>query len=438
MTTLGTTMGTTTGAPQGTTPSDGSGCPVSGGLSPLSTRYDPFGASHTYENFALARKEDPVFFSPEINFWVITRREDILKIFRDPDRFSAQIALTPVTPFAPEALQILKDGNFGPQPVQSNCDRPDHTRIRAIASKSLNIKNFRSQEDHIRTLIRKAMDQFDPSTPVDLVAEMVYELPALVLFKIMGIPEKDVQMVKQWADNRLLMTFGRLNAQEQVECAKDMVLYWNYCKDLVQQKITNPGDDYPSTLLAERNGDDNIISINEINSLMFGLLLAGHETTTNLSANSLRSLLTYRENWEKICADPSLIPNAVEESLRFSSSVICWRRYTLEDVEIRGHKIPKGSNLLLALASANYDEDTFEEPEKFDITRANARDHISFGNGIHFCIGAPLARLELKILLEEITQRFPNMALTSDQDFDIIRTIAFRGPKEVWVNLNAS
>ena len=139
-----------------------------------------------------------------------------------------------------------------------------------------------------------------------------------------------------------------------------------------------------------------------------------------------------------LCADPALIPNAVEECLRFASSVVCWRRKTLSDVEIAGVAIPEGANVLLALGSANRDEDNYDAPDRFDIARKNARSHLSFGHGIHFCRGGPLARIELRIILEELTRRFPAMNLASEADPAMIRTIAFRGPEALWVDLNAT
>ena len=147
-------------------------------------------------------------------------------------------------------------------------------------------------------------------------------------------------------------------------------------------------------------------------------------------------LLRDPAQWAAVRDDPGLIPNAVEEGLRHASSVIAWRRRALQDVEFSGVTIPKDGKILIALASANRDEDRFEDGERFIAGRPNARDHIAFGNGIHFCIGAPLARLELRVILEELVAAFPDMALAAGQDVGFIRTIAFRGPHALWVDLN--
>ena len=171
---------------------------------------------------------------------------------------------------------------------------------------------------------------------IDLVADLVYEFPARVLFLLMGIPAEDAPRIKQWADYRLLMTFGDLSPAEQRRGAEDMVAYWRYCVDLVADRKLRPRDDYASFLIANRAGAEPALSDNEIVSLVFGLLLAGHETTTNLSANALLALLSHRASWEAICADPSLIPNAIEEVLRTASSVVCWRRRAREATTVRG------------------------------------------------------------------------------------------------------
>lgn len=396
----------------------------------LGTEYEPFEHHGMYELFTRARTDEPVFYCPEINYWVVTRRDDILPLLQDAGRFSAEIALAPVTPLTAEAGAILKAG-MGAEPTQVNCDPPKHTRIRNIAGRFLNMKRYATLEPDIRRLARAAVDALAGRAEIDLVADLVYEFPAHVLFLLMGIPPEDAPQIKAWADYRLLLTFGDLSPGEQKRGAEDTVAYWNYCIDLVADRKEHPIDDYASFLLAHRNEASPPLSDNEITSLVFGLLLAGHETTTNLSANALLALLANRHAWDAICTDPAFIPNAVEEVLRFASSVVCWRRRPRQDVVIAGVTIPAGSNILLALGSANYDEQLFPEPDRFDIARPNAKEHVSFGRGTHFCIGAPLTRLELKILLEELTARYPDLTLSEGQEVEYIRTIAFRGPKRL-------
>ena len=161
---------------------------------------------------------------------------------------------------------------------------------------------------------------------------------------------------------------------------------------------------------------------------MYELLFAGHETTTGLIGNALRQLLTHRHAWDDICRDASLIPNVVEEVLRFDSSVIAWRRRTTEAVKIGGVPVPAGVSLLLLFGSANRDPAVFEDPERFDIRRRNAREHLSLGQGTHYCLGAPLVRLEARVVLEELSARLPSLRLVPGQALRFQPNTTFRGP----------
>lgn len=383
--------------------------------------------------FRRARSESPVTWLPDIGFWAVTKFDDIKTVLGDKERFSAEITLEPLNPLYPEVLQFLKERNFSPRPTLSNNERDDHTRIRKNVQIAFSPKRNKKLEPYIRQLVNDAIDSFESDKRADLVRQMVYELPALVLFKLLGIPEGDVQKIKMWADSRLILSFGRPSLEDQLIAAGHLADYWDYCLDHVQQRIESPQDDLPSDLLAVRAGDDSILTIEDINNVVFGLLLAGHETTTNMSGNAILSLLENRDSWDAIVANPDLIPNAVEECLRYRSSVVAWRRLAKTDVQLSGVDIVKGSKILCFLPSGNRDETKIENGEAFDIHRADARNHISFGFGRHFCLGAPLARFELILLLEELARRLPGMRLVDDQSLMPVEAVQFRGPKELWV-----
>ena len=182
---------------------------------------------------------------------------------------------------------------------------------------------------------------------------------------------------------------------------------------LVASRAGRPRDDFTSDLLLARDGDLSALSHQEVTQIVYELLFAGHETTTGLIGNALRRLLTERPAWAEICRDPSLIPNAVEEVLRFDSSVIAWRRRTTEAVEIGGVPVPADANLLLLLGSANRDPAVFEDPDHFDIHRPNAKEHLSLGHGAHYCLGAPLARLEAQVAIGALVQRASHLELAT-------------------------
>ena len=222
--------------------------------------------------------------------------------------------------------------------------------------------------------------------------------------------------------------FGHPSDEEQCRLARGMAAFWRYAEELVAARAREPREDFTSDLLLARDGELPALTHPEVTTIVYGLLLAGHETTTNLLGNAFRCLLTDRSAWEDLCRDPSLIPNAIEEVLRLDSSVIAWRRRTRQAIEIGGVPVPAEADLLLLLGAANRDPAVFEDPERFDIRRPNARDHISFGHGAHFCLGALLARLEARVVLEEFTSRFPTLRLTAGQTLRFSENISFRGP----------
>ena len=402
---------------------------------PVSALSDTFHLSNEQLEavFRKARTESPVAYLEDIDFWAVTRHEDIKHVLSDKEKFSAEITLMPLAPLAPEILNLLEERNFSPRPTLSNNEREDHERIRRNTQSAFSPARNKKLEPYIRKLVNDAINRFEADKRADLVRQMVYELPALVLFKLLGIPEEDVKNIKMWADSRLMLSFGKPSLAEQLVAAGHLADYWDYCLDLVKKRMEAPMDDLPSDMLAVRAGDDRILTIEDINNVVFGLLLAGHETTTNMSANAILTLLQEREGWEMIVSDPSRIPSAVEECLRFRSSVVAWRRLAKTDVALSGVLVPAGGKILCFLPAGNRDEAKFENGERFDINRKDVRSHISFGFGRHFCLGAPLARFELQVILEVLSKRLPGLRLAREQSLMPVETVQFRGPKELWV-----
>ena len=408
------------------------GCPMH-----AAEGFAPFEHRGMYSFLSSIREEVPVFYAPEIDHWVVTRRADIEAILPDSDRFSATIATQPVFPWPDSVGTYLDSRNFTNEAVQVACDPPRHDRVKTNASKFLNVRQYAKYEEPIRALVRGYIDKIKGRDTVDLVEALTYELPAQVVFMLLGVTDFDPRKIKAWGDLRLHMIWGRPTEQDMETAARDLADFWDFAVDLVEQRKRKPQDDYPSKLLELRGGDDAVLTENEICSLAFGLLLAGHETTTNAAANILLELLRRPKQWKAIAADSSLAKNAVEEGLRYASSVVAWRRRTKEPVTIGGVDIPADAKLMLSLASANRDPAKFDDPETFDIRRGEANQHIAFGKGLHHCAGAPLARMELRIVLEELTRAFPDMTLATDQEIDFTRTLSFRGPQQLTVHPGA-
>jgi len=397
--------------------------------------YSPQFREPIFGELAALRRECPVFLDEASGQWIVTRYEDIVAIFQDRERISSANASDPLDPLPSDVYRIMREGHFKAEPILANCDTDKHTRVREVLTRLMNPRAFQKLEPDIRRLVGEALDRLEGREEVDLMADFCYELPARVLFVLMGIPDADMQAVKAWSSAFAGLSFSPAPPAEQVECARQMVDYWHYCEALVERRQREPGDDFTSQLLALRNGDDAVISMNEVKTAVYTLLFGGHETTTNQLANAFHALLTNRSAWESICADPALIPGAIEEAFRFAGAVVNFRRRTKTAITLGDVTIPANADILVSFASANRDEAVFPDPDRFDPKRANARRHLTLGNGAHFCLGAPLARLEMKVALEEFVRRFPGVRLKPGTEMDYASSLVFRVPVAVPVTL---
>jgi cytochrome P450 len=409
---------------------------VPGEAQALAGQFDPFHDPYLadpYPFFARARAATPVFYSPDLGYWVVTRYHHIRHILQTPKVFSAVNTLAPLQPICPAAGHLLAEGGFRPIPTLTNIDPPGHSRLRRLANLAFTPRRVAAMKPFVRELTGRFLKERLSGGQADLVRDLAWDLPALVIFRVLGIPDDDVPRVKAGSESRLLLMWGRPSEDEQVRLAQGMAAFWRYAEALVASRAGRPRDDFTSDLLSARAGDLAALNHHEVTQVVYELLTAGHETTTGLISNAMRQLLTERHAWEEICRDASLIPNAVEEVLRFDSPVIAWRRQTTQAIEIGGVPVPAGAKLLLLLGSANRDPAVFEDPERFDIRRQNAEDHLSFGQGVHFCLGAPLARLEVRVVLEELSARLPGLRLVPGQTPRFRPSTTFRAPLSLLV-----
>ncbi len=406
------------------------GCPVNHGFSPYEPGYlaDPYGA------LKQLREDTPVFYAEELGYLVVTRMEDVAEVFRDFDTFSSENVQDPVLPICPAAVKILEADDYNPIAVLSNRQKPDHTRIRKHALAGFSGRRMRLLEPYVRKRCEIMVDaMLAGEKPAEFVAAVGHPLPGETIFRLIGFSEDDDRRLKDWTTDRLAFTWGKATDEEQVEIAENMLAYWRHCVDFVAHRQANPADDFTSELLAVHDKDPAQLSYNEVVSVVYGLSFAGHEIVTNFLSNGLICLLSRREQWDEVCADPSLINNALEEILRHNSPQTSWRRVATKDTEIAGHKIPAGTQIFLSLAAANHDSALYAEPEEFDIHRDNARTHISFGRGAHFCLGNRLALLEGRIALEVLSAKVPSLDLIEGQKLSYFPNFTFRGPKELWL-----
>lgn len=409
-----------------------------GPITPASERFDPFDPSYLsdpYPTLAELRASEPVFFSPAIGSWVVTRFETVKAVLRDTQRFSAKIASDPLTPLCPHARAIIADADFDVPPLLVNNDPPTHTHYRAFFGAPLTRERLQALKPFTEQTVNTYIDRLlaNSSQPADLVAGLTWDVPALVLFQLLGVPAEDVARVKDWASSRVVLTWGRPTETEQVDLSTGAVSYYRYAHDLVRKKAEALQDDYISDLLRARNGDDSQATMHEIGAIAFNLLFAGHETTSSAAANMFKAVLADRKLWQAICHGEQPLAPVIEESLRLDPPVQAWRRQAKEDVVLDGVTIPAGSRILLEFAAANHDPQQFPEPDAFTPGRRNVLQQVAFGAGTHFCLGAPLARLELEVMLQRVAARMPNLALVPDQSFPYTPNTSFRALRRLLV-----
>ena len=399
--------------------------------------FDPFAADYLadpYPHLRTLREQEPVFYSTELDYWIVTRYEDVQTCFADQSRYSALIALDAIIPPWPSTVEIMRRHGFQPGEALVNEDPPLHHERRKRLQRAFSPQRMKALEPFVRGVVTRLLDHIVRQGHADLVDALFYELPALVVFKFFGVPDDEVEEVKAYAGPLALFVWGHPSEQEQNRLAEMMGAYYAYSRRHIRRMKDNGGtaaidNDYIQAHLE----DPELFSEEYVASLLPNFLYAGHETTTSQSGNAVRILLEHRDQWQQLCTNPGLIPNAVEECLRAVSSVIAWRRRTRESVSLHGVTIPAGAKLLIYSGAANRDPALFGDGERFDISRENARRHVSFGYGAHMCLGAPLARLELRVMLEELCRRLPQLELVPGQAWRYSPNTSFRGPRELLV-----
>lgn len=412
------------------TPPPPAGCPMHATWSPLNSDY----LEEPYRIAGDLRDEHPVFYAEELGYLVVTKMSDIEAIFADHETFASVNVQDPVFPLAPEAQEILAAPDFNPVAVMSNRPEPDHGKIRVYTRQGFSNRRIKTLEPYIRRRSHELIDvMLAGGSPTEFVDALAFPLPGETVFRFIGFPESDDELLKGWCGDRKAFSWGKPTAAEQAEIAEQMLAYWRYCRDFTASKRDDRTDDFASELITahEKNPDD--ISYQEVESVIYGLSFAGHEAVTALICNTLQCLLPRRDVWAEVCADKALIPNAVEEVLRFNSSQISWRRLTTKDTTVGGYDVPAGTAVFMNFASANRQDDIWDNPNEFDIHRNNANRHISFGKGVHFCLGAKFAKVEAQIVTECLAERVPSLHLVEDQAFEYFPNITFRGPTKLHV-----
>ena len=281
----------------------------------LNEEFDPFDLTDPFPFYRRARKEAPIIYSAKVGSWVFFRHDDIKAIFSDWKTFSPENAQSPFWPLAYDAQRILSEGGFGGRSGLSARIPPDHTRLRTIVQGAFGPRRFKAIEPQIRNIIDRAIDAFVAKGETDLIRDFAYDVPALVIFCLLGVPPEEAPHVKAWSESRALLTWGNLTPEQQIPHAHNMVRYWEYCCALVARRHKEASDDLAGDLVRmQTEGAE--ISDEEIANICYSQLFAGQETTTSLIGNGLRELLLHPEEWNAVIADRYLVANAIDEILK--------------------------------------------------------------------------------------------------------------------------
>ncbi|MGI9326374.1 MAG: cytochrome P450 [Pseudomonadales bacterium] len=411
-----------------------SGCPIDHEFTPFDDDY----LLNPYPQLEQLSAQQPIFYSEKLGHLVVTGMDNVVEILKNHEVFSSGNVQDPIFPVCEQARSVMSAADYNPQAVMSNCQQPDHTRIRKFTREGFNARRMKILEPYIRETTEKLIDRLQENgSPAEFVSALAHPLPGQVIFRFIGFPEKDDQQLINWTSNRLIFTWGHPSDAEQAGIAENMLKYWRYCREFVAMRNQHPADDLTSELLAGHKEDPEGLAYREVESIIYGLSFAGHEIVSNFIALSLLNILPNRVLWQKLCDNSSAIPNALEEVLRFDSPQTSWRRVANQDTTFKGVSIPKGTRVFISLGSANRDPDVFAGAAEFDADRSNANRHISFGHGIHFCLGARLARLEGEIAIEALTRRLPGIRLVDDQQLKFSPNMTFRGPSKLYVEWDA-
>jgi Cytochrome P450 len=394
----------------------------------LGAAYHPFQTDqleNPFSFYALLREQGPITFSPEIGAWLVTRYQDIHAILMQPNIFSSRDLVRPLATLAPSALHILSQG-YRMVPTAINSDGLNHQRFREPYVKALAASRIATHEPYIRTVVQRLIDHIESQKYIDLITQLAYPLTLEVILHVIGIPQEQIGQAKAWCEDLVDFLYANLAEERQIECATSMVAFQHYIASLIEERRHNPREDMISDLIHFQPTDTQPLSIEELVSVFCGFLMAGHRTTVDLIGNGLALLLQSPENWRVLCDHPEHISSTIEEILRYDSPVQALYRTVTQEIKVGDIHLPTNALLLLVFGSANRDEEQFQDAHIFNQHRTPNR-HLAFGHGIHFCVGAPLARLEGRIAFEALTQRLPGLRLVEQQKLAHVPILTFRG-----------
>jgi cytochrome P450 len=406
-------------------------------LGPLIGQFNPFLPEFRrdpYPSYRRLQTRSPVYFSPGLRGWVLSRHSDVSTVLQDSrfsvDRREANLfkRLQPFAGLRPDFVSAITSSLL-------MLDPPVHTRLRRLVNKAFTPRVVESLRVRIQAIVDELLARVAARGEMDLIRDLAYPLPVIVIAELLGVPAADHAKIKDWSDT-LAVLVDPMQGKRGLQSAEGAYLELSaYMRAIFEERRRAPAEDLISALVAV---EDEGQRIGELEMLaLAGLILgAGHETTTNLIGNAVLALLRHPAERRRLQDDPSLIGSAVEEFLRYDSPVQMTDRVATVDCEVAGARVKRGMIVALLLGAANRDPAVFDEPDRFDVGRADNR-HVAFGHGVHFCLGAALARAEAQIAIPTLLRRFPDLD-GEREPRNWKRSMVLRGPTSLAVNLRGT
>jgi cytochrome P450 len=404
---------------------------------------DPETRQCPHPHYERMRAEEPVYWVETSQEYLVTRHDLVLEVLRDPATFSSRRtrALMPLTREELARVKAAQDEGHPRLPMLIAADAPDHTRHRRLVSKAFSPRAIATREDSVRAITTRLIDSWIDRERIELVADFAVPLPVEVIADALNVPHDLMGDFKRWSDDAIVGFGDGATVDQLVAAERGVNELQRHLEIELDERRARPQDDLLTSLLQARIDDDDPdvtdtrpLETAEVLGVVQQLIVGGNETTTKALTELMRHLAEHPEHWTAVQRDPSTIPTIIEESLRLSSPVQGFLRTTTREVELGGVTIPKGHKVVVTYASANRDERLFPDPEAF-VPDRDLSDSVAFGKGPHFCLGAGLARLELRVALEELSRRLASYTLTPDNDFRYNESFLLRGLLELHLDI---
>ena len=409
------------------------------------SQFNPFDSNTLqcpYPHYAAMREQAPVLLLEQLGLYLVTRHDLVLSILRDPATFSSKFG-RPTMPMseadAAKVSEAIAEG-YPRASTMLTTDPPDQTRFRGLVAKAFNPRTISAMEPFIREIVTDLIDAWGDRTSLEFVADFAVPLPVRVIGTMLNQPEERFADIKRWSDASIAGIGTSIPVEVRVAAERETNEFQRHFASEIERRRTEPQDDLLTNLLNatidEPGVDPRPLDMPEMISIISQLMVAGNETTTKLLTEMVRLLGEHPDQWQQVQSDPSRIERIVEESLRLSSPTQGIFRIATKDVELAGVTIPKGARLVIVYGAANRDENVYPDAESFDPDRQRLKEHLAFGKGIHFCLGAALSRLEAKVALEELMKRVGSYRLADSNDYGYYPSFMLRGLKQLDIELD--